>query len=260
MAYEDTITQLHAIDSIVIPGQIDADEESDNQVHHATGQREAIAIVSGPATISGSYEFMLGVGLEEILDLAISDEDGKAPIITMDNAKDKYTGAYITSLRLVVPAHDIVTVSGDWEAKGKTTKETLAAHTITDYYVGTNVVVSGLPAFDFATAEFSISSTVTARHSAKGTGRTPVHLAQGYLNVEASFTFIEDPGLDVLADALTRSAEATVTLLSQTGKELVLTFTDIPPNSVSRSPSEEDVTEYDVGFNAKKIEFTPPAA
>ncbi len=259
MAYEDTITSRCAVDGVTVPGEISAELESDNQVIHATGKREPLQIVAGPASVSGSGDFLLGVGLEATLAKALSQTSGsvgQAHTITLDDTKKKYTGCQLTGLDISIPAHDVVTCSINWEGTGTDTSAAPAAHSISDFFVGTNVTLGNLPAVDFESCEISISSNVNAKHSARGASRLPVHLAQGYLDVSVDFTFLEDHGVDTIAASLSAIASATIVLTSQSGlKQLTITLTGLVPGTNSRNPSAEDIVTYGLDYQGTGIAF-----
>jgi hypothetical protein len=255
MAYENTIEQVHAIDGVSFPGEVSASPETEVQVVHATGTRTPLSVFPGAATISGSAEIAaVGHGLAATLQKVLTGAE-----MTFDDSAALYTG-YATSLSLEIPAHEVVSASIDFTAHTKAASEAPEAHAIADFYIGTNVAVTGFPVKNFASCSVSVSANVNERHSASGTARLPVHLAPGYIDVEVEFTFIEDPGIDTVAASLASIAAPTIAVPSQGGtKTLTFTFDTAQPGPGSRNPSAEDIVEYGLTYHCVGLTISETA-
>lgn len=266
MAYQDTILEICAVrwkkegeSDILLPALCDTDRKSEKKVIHAAGQREPYNVFPGKAEVSGSIkDFPLGVGIVDILSLLLSDEDKKMKPVEIDDGDARYDG-YLTSLKLSIPVHDAVMCNIDWTGKSVAASSMVKAPIVLDAFIGTGVVLTGIPAdVDFESIDLTLTNGVTTKHSARGTSRLPGHLSQGYFDADVTVKFNEDPGIDVLADALAKIATGTITIKSISGISLVITLTDLQTGDNPRNMNEADIVDFGLDYSASTVAFKIP--
>ncbi len=264
--YQDTILDICAVrwkkegeSDILLPAVCDTKRKSERKVIHAAGQREAYNVFPGKAEVDGSIkDFPLAVGIIGILDLILSDDDGKMKEVEIDDGDARYDG-YLNSIKISIPVHDAVTCGIDWVGKAVAASSLVKAEIVLDAFIGTGVVLTGVPAdVDFESIDLTFTNGVTTKHSARGTSRLPAHLAQGYHDVEVSIKFNEDPGIDVLADALAKIATATITMKSIAGTSLIITLTNLQTGDNPRNMNEEDIVDFGLDYSAEGVAFEIP--
>ena len=265
MAYQDTILEICAVKilpigtNILLPALCDVSRNSERKVIHASGQRKAYNVFPGNAEITGSIkDFPLAVDLEDILDCILSDANtGKMKEVEIDDGDSRYTG-YLTSLKISIPVHDTIMCSIDWTANSFVTPSTLVkAPIVLDAFIGTGVSLTGFPStFDFESVDITLKNNLTAKYSAKGTSRLPTHLAQGYFDAEVNIKFNEDPGIDVLGDALAKLASATIVAKSISGtKTFTITLTNLIAGDSPRNMNAEDIVDFGLVYNVSDVSF-----
>jgi len=253
MAYEDTIHEKGAVNETLIPGIFKVKRASDPAPVHAAGAREAFDSIPGKASISGSIDFSVDPTLAVIVALILSDVDGLAQQVTVDDGEGAYT-AYFNNAKISVPAHDIVTASMGWDGTAKAASSLpVGDPVLSDPFMGTNVVLTGFPAtFDWESLDLNIKAAFNSKYSARGTSRLPAHLAPGYLDVDGEIKFNEDPGIDVLAASLAKVATATIAIKSASGaKTWTITLTDVRFGENPREGEEQNSVNYPMKFIAR---------
>ncbi|MDD5486109.1 MAG: hypothetical protein PHW65_00945 [Dehalococcoidales bacterium] len=266
MAYKDTILEMCAVrfakeagTDILLPAVCDVNRNSERKVIHGAGKREPYNVFPGKAEVSGTIkDFPLAVEIVGILDLILSDEDGTMKPVEVDDGDARYSG-YLTSLKISIPVHDAVMCNLDWVGNAAATSSLTKSAITLDAFIGTGVVLTGIPSdVDFESIDITLTNGLTAKHSARGTSRLPGHLAQGYFDAEVNIKFNEDPGINVLADALAKIATGTITIKSIAGESLVITLKDLQAGDNPRNMNEEDIVDFGLDYSAKSVAFETP--
>ncbi len=263
MNYQDTILEITAVrwakegeSDILLPAVCNVGRNSERKVIHAAGQREPYNVFPGKAEVSGSIkDFPLAVGIVGILDLILSDDDGKMKPVEVDDGDARYSG-YLTSLKISIPVHDAVMCNMDWVGNAAAASSLVKSAITLDTFIGTGVALTGVPSdMDFETIDITLTNGLTAKHSARGTSRLPGHLAQGYFDAEVNIKFNEDPDIDVLADTLAKIATGTITIKSISGALLVITLTDLQAGDNPRNMNEADIVDFGLDYSVKTVDF-----
>ncbi len=263
MSYKDTILEVAGIKEvgagnyIILPALCDVDRKSEAKVTHASGKREPYNTFPGKAELTGSIkDFVLGVETADVLDLILSDAvTGKLKNIEIDDGDSRYTG-HLTSLKISVPMMDAVTCGIDFTAKSKEVSSLIKTEQTIDAYIGQGVVLTGFPSnIDFESVEITVTNSVTAKHSARGSSRLPAHLAAGYLDISVNIKFNEDPNIDVTG-TLSKISTATVVLKSISGATLTITLTGLMVSGNKRGMNEADIVDFGLDYVATGISFS----
>lgn len=213
--------------------------------------------VSFPTSIkySGSFDFLITEDMLDILDL-INSEDGKALTeFTVNDGVYKFTGCKCSGLKLPIKLDNEVVCTFDFVAKDRTAGSAVTLGTITNVFVGSDIVLTGFADKDTESIDISVSNAIKEIYGMKGNSKKPGILSEGYQDITVDIKYNEDHKID-LSLVTEPIASATVQLTGTDGTStLTITLTNVLPTDDTKDSVPEDIQRFSLKYGADMIDF-----